>query len=164
VEVSDVAQSCEWAREQIEHDLGESLVGRDARDLEQHLERCGSCRKVRARQEALVRTFRELPRVSAPPDLFARIQSEIDRRESAPRRFRLLRRVAPIAAAAIAATVVAMALFQRSPRHLVIVPDSSYCQNLEDYQLRDRLFQDNPFFGDVDPADAYRRILGGGWK
>lgn len=164
--MSKVGIGCEWVREQLENDLGKSLAVMAARELDEHVARCEGCRRVRARQEMFSRVFHELPRVSAPPDLLAQIEAEIERRESTPRRFRLLRRVAPIAAAAMAATVLAIFVLHhaRPDGRIVLIRESAYIQTREDYALRDRLYDDNPFTKDIDPADTYYRILREGWK
>ncbi|MBI3846905.1 MAG: hypothetical protein HY292_19960 [Planctomycetes bacterium] len=156
---------CDWVREQLEDDLGRSLAVEAARDLDEHVAHCEACRRVRARQEMFARVFHELPRVSAPPDLLVQIEAEIERRASTPRRFRVLRFAAPIAATAIAATFLAIFVLHRArPDHVVLLREDVVCTSFADYELRDRLYKDNPFFSDTDPADAYYRILKEGWK
>jgi predicted anti-sigma-YlaC factor YlaD len=160
--VSRVDFGCDWVREQLEHDLG---AGLPAPEVEEHVARCEECRKVRRRQEVLVRTFGSLPRINAPPDLFRRIQEEIERREARPRVFRLLRYAVP---AAIAATLLTAVLIQglwpaRTAR-FAHLPETEIC-TLEELGIRDAVFGDNPFVEDADWGEAYYRLLKGEmWK
>jgi anti-sigma factor (TIGR02949 family) len=70
--------NCEEALRRLAEYLDAELLGESSREMEQHLERCGSCFSRVEFEKRLKSCTAELRREPVPPDLERRIRALVD--------------------------------------------------------------------------------------